>query len=125
MKKYEIIARHSKGRMAGSLDLHPTAVIGRRCSIDVSADVKVGPGAVLSEDVLVLTHNHVRKNIRKKTFSPLTIGANVFIGARTIILASCNIIGEDAVIGAGAVVTKDVPAGEVWAGNPARRLKGA
>lgn len=32
-------------------------------------------------------------------------------------------IGEDAIVGAGSVVTKDIPAGEVWAGNPARFIR--
>ena len=44
------------------------------------------------------------------------------IGARSIILASCTHVGAGAVIGAGSVVTHDVPAGERWAGNPARPL---
>lgn len=47
---------------------------------------------------------------------------NVFIGANAII---CNAvtIGEGAIIGAGSVVTKDVPPHEIWAGNPARFIK--
>lgn len=49
------------------------------------------------------------------------IGARVRIGVNASILPY-RVIGDGARIGAGAVVTKDVPAGEVWAGNPARRL---
>lgn len=46
----------------------------------------------------------------------------VFIGANVTI---CNAvtIGENSVIGAGSIVTKDIPAGEIWAGNPARLIK--
>jgi len=123
--KYEVIARHGKGRTPGALDLAPTAIIGRGCSIDVSADVKVGEWAVLSEGVLVLTHDHVSGGKRQMTYSPLTIGHNAFIGARAIILASCGSIGEGAIIGAGAVVTRDVPAFETWVGNPAKKTGGS
>lgn len=49
------------------------------------------------------------------------IGDRVRIGSGAVILPVR--IGDDAIIGAGAVVTKDVPAGETWAGNPARRLR--
>ena len=50
------------------------------------------------------------------------IGAHVFIGMNTLIISSVS-IGDRAVIGAGSVVTKDIPSCEVWAGNPARFLK--
>lgn len=53
--------------------------------------------------------------------SPVDIGNDVFIGARVIILKGVR-IGDGAVIGAGAVVTHDVAAREIAAGNPARRV---
>ena len=55
-------------------------------------------------------------DIRSK---PITIGSHAFIGASSIILKGVS-IGEHAVIGAGSIVTQDVPARQVWAGNPAR-----
>jgi acetyltransferase-like isoleucine patch superfamily enzyme len=54
---------------------------------------------------------------------PLEIGNDVWIGNRAIILGKVRSIGNGAVIGAGAVVTKDVPAYAVVGGNPARILK--
>lgn len=53
---------------------------------------------------------------------PVHIGKRVFIGGHSIILKGVT-IGDEAVIGAGSVVTKDVPAREIWAGNPARFIK--
>jgi acetyltransferase-like isoleucine patch superfamily enzyme len=50
---------------------------------------------------------------------PVSIGDDVFVGARAVILKGVH-IGNGAVIGAGAVVTRDVPAYAVVAGNPAR-----
>jgi acetyltransferase-like isoleucine patch superfamily enzyme len=56
--------------------------------------------------------------------APVKIGRGVFIGARAIVLKGIT-IGDRAVVGAGAVVTRDVPAGGVVAGNPARLLNEA
>lgn len=60
-------------------------------------------------------HQHARK-------APITIGDNVFIGAMSLITKGVN-IGKDAIIACGSVVTKDVPAGEVWGGNPAKKIR--
>ena len=53
---------------------------------------------------------------------PITIKNGAFIGACAIILKGVT-IGEHSIIGAGSVVTKDVPDNEVWAGNPAKFIK--
>lgn len=53
---------------------------------------------------------------------PITIQKGAFIGADTIILKGVT-IGERAVVGAGSVVTKDIPHDEIWGGNPAHFIK--
>lgn len=53
---------------------------------------------------------------------PVVIGKRVFIGANVTILKGVT-IGDEAVVGAGSIVTKDIPAGEIWAGNPARFIR--
>ena len=53
---------------------------------------------------------------------PVKIKKGAFIGAHTIILKGVT-IGEKSVVGAGSVVTKSVPANEIWAGNPAKFVK--
>jgi acetyltransferase-like isoleucine patch superfamily enzyme len=50
------------------------------------------------------------------------IGNRVSIGSNATILGGLT-IGDGALIGAGSVVTKDVPPGEIWAGNPAKKLR--
>ena len=61
-------------------------------------------------------------NVEKILSAPIDIGDDVFIGANSIILKGVK-IGSRAVIGAGSVVTRQVPADEIWAGNPARFIK--
>lgn len=110
-------------RMGGRLIRGSGCVIDDTASIDISADVTLCDGCSISEEVLILTHDHTPGDIASKHASPLIIGPGVWIGARAIILASVDTIGEGAVIGAGSVLTKSVGAHELWAGNPARLIR--
>ncbi len=56
------------------------------------------------------------------TGKPVKIKAGAFIGGHSIILKGVT-IGEKSIIGAGSVVTKSIPDGEIWAGNPARYIR--
>jgi acetyltransferase-like isoleucine patch superfamily enzyme len=58
----------------------------------------------------------------KKKTAPIVIKDNVFIGANCFILKGVT-IGENAIIGACSVVTKNIPANEIWAGNPIKFIK--
>lgn len=84
--------------------------------IEVGDDVTFGP------EVMVLAHDASTKTHLDYTrIARVRIGARAFIGARTIVMPGVT-IGEDAIIGAGSVVTRDVGAGMVAAGSPAREL---
>ena len=54
--------------------------------------------------------------------TPVYIGEGVFIGACSIVTKGVS-IGKHSVVGAGSVVTHDIPEEEIWAGNPARFIK--
>lgn len=54
--------------------------------------------------------------------APIVVGSNVFVGMKAVILKGVT-IGDDFIVGACSVVTKDVPAGSIVAGNPARVVK--
>lgn len=58
----------------------------------------------------------------KRASAPVIIEDNAFIGARSIILKGVT-IGANSIIGAGSVVTKSIPANEIWAGNPAKFIR--
>lgn len=53
---------------------------------------------------------------------PIYIDENVFIGASSIILKGVH-IGKNSIVGAGSVITKNIPENEIWAGNPAKKIK--
>ncbi|WP_124639589.1 MULTISPECIES: acyltransferase [Amniculibacterium] len=84
--------------------------------ITLEDNVFVGPNVTFTNDLFPKSKNvdfELKETLIKK-------GAS--IGANATILAGIT-IGENALIGAGTVVTKDVPANEIWVGNPAKYLK--
>lgn len=92
--------------------------------------LKTGNELMMGEDVLLLGggHNYDNLNVpmgkqggKEKTL--LEICDDVWIGARVIILPGCRKIGKGVIIGAGAVVTKDIPDYAVVGGNPAKIIK--
>jgi maltose O-acetyltransferase len=87
--------------------------------------VRVGDFTLFGPGVQILTPLHPAnaKLRRKEEFGrPITIGADVWVGGGALILAGVT-IGSRAIIGAGSVVTRDVPEGVFAAGNPCRVIK--
>lgn len=89
--------------------------------------VALGDNVTVSHGVDFVTHDGGLRVVRGDHpdayyYAPITVGSNVFIGARCILLPGVT-IGDRAVVGAGAVVARDVPPGVVVAGVPAREIK--
>ncbi|MCS6711628.1 hypothetical protein JSY14_06145 [Brachybacterium sp. EF45031] len=83
----------------------------------------IGTDCVLADGVFIASTDHDRENRHAvHGTGPIMIGDRVFIGQRAIVLGGVT-IGDGATIAAGAVVTRDVPAGAVVAGVPARPLQ--
>ncbi len=101
------------------------AYIGRYCSIGFAA---IGEDAMLADGVQILSGGHEHDQDRNdkalsqqgQTYHQVRIGTDVWIGAGAIIMAD---VGDHAVIGAGAVVNRPIPAGAVAVGVPARVVK--
>ena len=100
-------------------------VIGNR--VTVKSGVQLWDGVTLEDDVFVganVTFTNDKYPRSKQPFEllPIIVKRGATIGAGSTLLAGVT-IGENAMIGAGSVVTKDIPAGELWLGNPAKFVR--
>jgi len=86
--------------------------------VELEDDVFCGPNATFTND------RRPRSRVVSEQFEQTRVCRGASIGAGAVILPGLT-IGECAMIGAGAVVTREVPAGETWVGNPARPIGGA
>ena len=136
-------AKHLFARCEGFVNLEQGAYIGNGKNFFVGKNVGLGKnfichsrivtihdGLMMGEDVLFQGGGHSFADPDKPIGSepdegptPLEIGSDVWIGARAIILPGCKRIGAHSIIGAGAVVTKDVPDYAIVGGNPAKVIR--
>lgn len=88
--------------------------------VTIGDDVQIGPGVQL----LTPTHpvDPERRRARWEGSAPITIGDNVWLGGGVVVLPGVT-IGHDTVVGAGSVVTRDLPPRVVAVGNPARVVR--
>jgi serine acetyltransferase len=101
--------------------------IGRNTIIAAKNNIAIGDYTVIAPQCYIIDHEHgfnandfiLNQNSNIKS---VTIGRDCYLGAKAVVLAGVE-IGDGSIIGAGSIVTKSVPAGEVWAGNPARFIK--
>lgn len=86
------------------------------------APIYIGPRTSFSYGNIVITSHHKLNDFDTIIAKPINIGKNVRIATRCIILGGVT-IGDNSVIGAGSVVTKDIPPNCLAAGNPARVIR--
>lgn len=96
------------------------------CTILDVAKVKIGDNCMFAPNVSIFTAGHpvhpVSRNTMYEYGIEITIGDNVWIGGNTVVLPGVN-IGSNTVIGAGSVVTKDIPDWVIAAGNPCKVIR--
>jgi maltose O-acetyltransferase len=90
--------------------------------ITIGDDVSIGPRAQLLTALHPIEDHEARRQ-RFEAAAPITIGDNAWLGGGVIVCAGVA-IGPDTVIGAGSVVTRDIPARVLAAGNPCRVIRG-
>ena len=102
------------------------AVVGNnvtvKCGVQIWDGVTIEDGVFIGANVTFTNDRYPKSRSTEWKLEKTIVKKGASIGAGSTILCGVT-IGENAIIGAGSVVTKDVPAGEVWVGNPAHYLK--
>jgi acetyltransferase-like isoleucine patch superfamily enzyme len=112
----------------GVVSIGAKTVMGQECTISAYQHVKIGRECVIADRVMFIDFDHgvveVERPIRLQGIykRDVDIGNNVWIGYGACILRGVT-VGDNAIIGTNAVVTKDVPANAVVAGLPARIIR--
>ena len=102
--------------------------VGRNTYLGAWQPIRVGNDTLIGAYCYIISGNHRFEQrdlpIRVQGYKgePITIGRNVWLGAHVIVLPGVT-IGDNAVVGAGSVVTASIPGAEIWAGVPARRIR--
>lgn len=111
------------------LSIGDNVFIGPRSFIDLSEKVIIKKGVAISMNCCILTHqdpgtlnNRPMAKYYPREVSPVLIDEGAYVGSNAVILAGVK-IGKMSVVGAGAVVTKDVPSYTVVGGIPAKFIK--
>ena len=115
---------HSTARIQipWNLTMKHRACLGEGANAYSLGKIEVGEHATISQETYLCTGTHDFEDPSMQLITkPITIHRNAFVGVRAMVLPGVS-IGENAIIGAQATVTKDVPANNIYAGNPARRI---
>lgn len=116
---------HQRARIAipWNLTLHDRACLGDRANAYSLGEIEIGARATVAQEVYLSAGSHdFEKPEMPLVVGRITIGEDAFIGARAIVLPGIT-IGARSIVGAGSVVTKDVPENVIAAGNPCRVLR--
>ena len=101
------------------MDIADSAWFSLKVHFDVThpRGIHIGPESYVAFGAVIFTHD-----ITRGVYADTRIGARCFIGAHSIILPGLT-IGDGSIVGAGSVVTDDVPPGVIVAGNPAKVIR--
>lgn len=106
----------------GRITIDDRAALNAFCRIFGHGTVEIGQDTQLGPNTLITTTDHDYHNALDVRYKPVVIGQGVWIGSNVTILPGVT-IGDQAVIGAGAVVNKDIPPRAIAVGVPARVIK--
>ncbi len=126
----------SETKIGAFVEIQRNATIGKRCKISshtfVCEGVHIGDGCFIGHGVMFINDNlpravTIQGNLEEDVdwmdrMVETIIESRVSIGTNATIKGGVK-VGCNSIIGAGSVVTKDIPANEIWAGNPARFIR--
>lgn len=128
ISKGSVINSRSRFPFKENIEMGDHVWIGHNCMFNAEGGIHIGEGTIISDEVVILSYMHNYENATMIPYDevnllrPVVIGSYVWIGYRAMISPGVT-IGEGAIIAMGAVVTKDVEAGAIVGGNPARIIK--
>ena len=116
------------GTYGGIWTLHPGSniTVGNYCSFAPNINIYIGNHPInefTTHPISFEPQMGAPFNECRVCCTQLTIGNDVWMGQNAIILPSCNVVGDGAIIAAGAVVTKDIPPYAIVAGSPAKIVR--
>jgi acetyltransferase-like isoleucine patch superfamily enzyme len=105
-------------------DVHPTVIFERNQHLDrlYPKGIHIKENCLIASGCTILSHDHCKRVNNLPLLLDTYIGKNCFIAVNSTILPGIC-IGDEVIVGAGAVVTKDVPSNSIVAGNPARVIR--
>ncbi|NUN07804.1 MAG: acyltransferase [Ignavibacteriaceae bacterium] len=124
-KCFFIVGENAELKIGHNVGMSGVAIVCLK-SIQIGDNVKIGGNTVIYDtdfhSLNFLDRRSSSEDRSKIGTASVDIGDDVFIGAHTTILKGVS-IGEKSIIAAGSVVTKNIPAGEIWGGNPVKWIR--
>lgn len=120
-----LLTTWSSKQSAGSISIGDYCLIAPGVEITSAEGIRVGDNCMIAQECILSDSDWHGLYNRTRPFrcsAPLTLGDNVWLGARTVVGKGVT-IGENSVVGTGSIVTKSLPANVVAAGNPAQIVK--
>lgn len=105
-------------------DIHPSAILERKIHLDrlFPGGIHIGEHSLIASGVTILSHDHCKRVESNPLLADTYIGKRCFIAVNATILPGVR-IGDEVIVGAGAVVTKEIPSNVIVAGNPAKIVR--
>lgn len=104
--------------------IHPSVIFERHLHLDrlYPQGIHIDANCLIASGATILSHDHCKRVNNQPLLFDTYIGKNCFIAVNSTILPGIT-IGDEVIVGAGSVVTKDVPSNVIVAGNPAKIIR--
>ena len=118
-----VFRTHKKGRIVAGdgVEFADYVLVMSNEAIEIGANTYIGPHCVLRDTNHLFQGSDVHWRLMPHDTSPIKIGKNCYIGARSYIMPGVT-IGDGAVVGPASIITKDIGPCEIWAGSPVARM---
>lgn len=123
-----IIMENCKLLSPDKIEVGKDVFINHNCSFFGGGGIKIGNNCIIAPYVSLITNNHIYMDLERPIddqgyiLKPINVEEGVWIGLGSIILPGVT-LGKGSIVGAGSVVTKNVPPYSIFAGNPAKEIK--